>query len=64
MKYRKQFQAWWGPLTLEGDPIRRPNLVGDAFVGGYEAGRRDALKILCQDIESGNYRPSAEPVEP
>jgi len=59
MKYRKQFDAWWRPLTLQGDPMHRANLVGDAFEGGYEAGRREALKILCEDIESGNYRPSA-----
>jgi hypothetical protein len=37
---RLAYDAWWRALTLQGDPIRRYNLVDEAF----EAGWRSAMK--------------------
>lgn len=62
MKYRKQFDVWWRNLTFKGDPLHRPNLTGEAFDAGFEAGRKEALFVLTEDIRSGNYRPSAQSI--
>lgn len=32
------FEAWWNELTRQGDPVRRPNLVQEAFEAGQKAG--------------------------
>lgn len=31
------YDAWWGELSRRGDPIRRPNLVREAFKAAWEA---------------------------
>ena len=60
-KYRSQFEAWWGPLTLQGDPSHRYNLVGEAFDAGYEAGKNAALRTLGRKLmEHTEGEPSLE----
>lgn len=34
---RIAYESWWRDLTIKGDPIRRPNLVGEAFEAGWRA---------------------------
>lgn len=53
-KYPLAFKKWWNILTLQGDPLHRPNLVTDAFEAGYEAGHRAALMLLSEHVQSGN----------
>lgn len=55
MKYIQQFDVWWREICLKGDPLHRRNLTSDAFDAGYEAGRRDALLIIAEDIKQGCY---------
>jgi hypothetical protein len=31
------YENWWEGLTRRGDPIRRPDLVGEAFEAGWRA---------------------------
>lgn len=33
------YNGWWEPLTLKGDPMRRPNLSREAFAAGVKWGR-------------------------
>lgn len=33
--------AWWRGLTRQGDPIRRPHLVREAFHAGYEIAKAE-----------------------
>ena len=35
------FDAWWRGLTRQGDPLRRPNLVREAFRAGYTIARAE-----------------------
>ena len=45
-KLMRHFNDWWGPLTLKGDPMRRPNLTQEAFEAGYRAALDDAARIV------------------
>jgi hypothetical protein len=49
-QHKQAFDAWWGPLTRQGDPSRRYDLVGEAFDAGYEAGKAAALRTLGQKL--------------
>jgi hypothetical protein len=50
MKHPERFNEWWRPLTKQGDPSHRHNLVGEAFDAGYEAGKRAALMTLGRKL--------------
>jgi hypothetical protein len=54
MKYPKAFRVWWRGVTLKGDPMHRPDLTGEAFDAGYEAGARAALILLAEHVNAGN----------
>jgi hypothetical protein len=49
-KYKEAFDAWWRPLTRQGDPSHRYDLVGEAFDAGYEAGKNAALVNLGKNL--------------
>lgn len=49
-KHPERFDAWWRPLTKQGDPSHRYDLIGEAFDAGYEAGKRAALLMLGRKL--------------
>lgn len=38
---RIAYDKWWTGLTLQGDPIRRPHLIDEAFMAGWTAAMRE-----------------------
>lgn len=34
---------WWREITLQGDPIRRPNLACEGFIAGFKAGEKRSV---------------------
>lgn len=49
-KHPERFNLWWRPLTRQGDPSHRYDLVGEAFDAGYEAGKEAALVTLGKKL--------------
>ena len=47
------YNAWWGKITRQGDPIRRPNLSLEAFREGY-------LAATPQTVTPSRAHPHAE----
>lgn len=37
MSDNNQYDSWWSMQTLRGDPMRRPNIVREAFEAGMAA---------------------------
>lgn len=58
-KHPERFDAWWRPLTRQGDPSHRYDLVGEAFDAGYEAGKSAALLTLGRKLIE-QYEPTPE----
>jgi hypothetical protein len=54
VKYPKAFKVWWNGICLKGDPMHRPNLTGESFDAGYEAGARAILIALGEHAKAGN----------
>lgn len=45
------WDAWWMPLTRQGDPARRYYLTEEAFVAGYEYAKREVLAQIAEEFK-------------
>jgi hypothetical protein len=49
------YAAWWQQITTDGDPIRNPNLLSDAFKAGWDAAENEARKERLE-MAAEHYR--------
>jgi hypothetical protein len=53
---------WWSEVSRQGDPIRRPNLAGEAFEAGWTAAMTEAMEArrFVENIQDDERRQRAE----
>jgi len=54
------FDVWWSKASRLGDPIRRPNLIEEAFAAGFLAGQQQvAAAVQAERAAASGSRPVA-----